>query len=208
MGENPIGKSEKALKLEALQLSKATDEFNGACDAQVAQIVSDHAAKGGLRSGKIGTAIGEAHLARAKNIIAKALEIRKATIRTLPELAADPYFQKLTEDLERTAEQVCRSIPEHMARFTGVLVRGRGSLATQEYRSLRLKAHVRREVEIMRQEVELECMEKTPTTMATTTQSYCSSMPESESHFCCTWPQQRGPRRDVFISSGYRPRSH
>src|SRR5258708_5146318 len=146
MPETPEDEIRKALKLEQLRRSKAVEEFNRECDAEVSKIISDQAARGILQSGITGSRIAKAHVARAEKIIDSAIKLRKAMIQEVTELAAEKYFRELLRDLERTAENVCRSIPEHIARHTG----GAGSQIQpagnrEDHEATRLKAHARRE---------------------------------------------------------------
>jgi hypothetical protein len=108
---------QKSLALEKIRVGKAIEELNRDCDAEVARVVNDFAVRGVLQSGKIGARIAEIHLARAKNIIDRSLELRKSTIKEVSEVATEPYFKQLCDDLERAAATVCRSIPEHLARY-------------------------------------------------------------------------------------------
>jgi predicted nucleotide-binding protein len=97
--------------------------------------------------------IADLHLARAKKIIDKSLELRKSTIADVREVATEPYFKQLADDLERMATGICSSIPQHVARYGPHLVPGSIGIEDEE---LRLKAHARREVEILKREVELQ----------------------------------------------------
>ena len=92
-------------------------------------------------------------MSRAKKIIDKKIELRKATLERVPELAADLYFQKLLDELERTAELAYRSIPEHVSRRTGLAELA--PISNREEDDWPLKAHARREVEIMKRETDL-----------------------------------------------------
>ena len=130
----------KALALERIRLTKAIEELNREADAEVAQVVNDFAARGVLQSGKIGFKISQIHLARAKKIINKSLELRRSTIKEVSELAGESYFNQLSDDLERTAVTVCRSIPEHLARYGRQAVTAASTVRDHDEQTLKLFA--------------------------------------------------------------------
>jgi predicted nucleotide-binding protein len=163
MAQRSEDKIEKALELEKIQRAKAIEHLNRECDAEVSKIISDHAARGILQSGSTGARTATAHLARAQKIIDETIQLRRATIQRVPELATEQYFRKLLEDLERTADTICRSIPEHIARHAGsggTRMRPGGDRQKFADEAMKLKAHARREVEIMRREIELAVMQQ------------------------------------------------
>jgi predicted nucleotide-binding protein len=152
-----------ALKLEEIQHMKAVEALNGECDAEVAKIIIDQASHGGVVSGRTAGRISAAHLKRAEKIIDNAILLRRASIERVPELAGELHTSKLFEELERTADTVCQSIPQHIARHTvGAGPRTQSDHSELSFEAIKLKAHAGREIEIMKSEIELKATE-TPT---------------------------------------------
>ena len=85
-----------ATRLEKSQIDSATLKYRGSLT------IRRHAACDQEKRARI----SEAHIARAKGIIDQSLELRRATIREVPEIGSEPYFQQLTQELEQTASLI------------------------------------------------------------------------------------------------------
>ena len=73
-----------ATELEKLARAKAMEEINEEARRAEQQAVSDFAARGTLQSGMFGGRIAAIHQDRAKQMVDKQIELRRATLKSAP----------------------------------------------------------------------------------------------------------------------------
>ena len=146
---------EAAIRLEKLKHTKAVETFNRDCQRAVEEIIGDQSRRGILQSGITGTRLMNAEKLRAENILNNSLNLRRASILAVPEMASSELFKEFADELEHTAKTLTKVVPERLgARMGGVVQTESGSLLPSELEGS-LKAMVRREIDIMQQENEL-----------------------------------------------------
>jgi predicted nucleotide-binding protein len=153
-----VDRVREALALEHLRLTGAIEDINREYEKRMTEVVADHTTRRLAHSGQHAKAICTTQIGRVKAIINKQLELRQETLASLPEAANDESFSALALDLERTVDNVVRSIPTHVSRHTGGTASTvpAGALANEfEPEAFSLKAFARRQVEIMRREFQL-----------------------------------------------------
>lgn len=143
-----------ALAVEKLARAKAVEEINEEAHRAAQQAVSDCAARGILQSGIFGGRIVRVQQERAKRIIDKEIELSRATRKNAPELATEDEFNNMLESANSMVDRVLASIPEYLKRH-GFQVATDASKA-DEFEAYALKAHARREIELLKHEHELE----------------------------------------------------
>jgi predicted nucleotide-binding protein len=146
-----------AMELEELARVKAMEEINDESRRAEEQAVSDCAARGVLQSGIFGGRIAGIHRDRAKRIVDKQIELRRATLHVAPEIASEENFTKLLESASATIDKVLSSIPEHLKRH-GFQIAIHGLRRKDESEVAALKAYVRREVEMLKRQHALQAM--------------------------------------------------
>lgn len=149
----------KALELEKLAWMKAVQEINDDSNRAEEQAVSHFSARGTLRSGLFGKKIAEIHRDRAKRIVDKGIELRRATLKIAPELATSDEFKKLVDSASDTIDGVMASIPTHLRKF-GFEIPLDAVRRKDESTAFALKAHVRNEVELLGREQELQIVQR------------------------------------------------
>ena len=148
-----------ALELEKLAWVKAMEEINEESRQAQEKVVSDCSARGVLHSGIFGTMMANVQRDRAKRIVDKEVELRRETLRIAPELATDAEFQKMIESANSTIDRVLASIPEHLKRY-GFQIASTGTNRKDEFDGFSLKAHARREIEMLKREHALAMIQK------------------------------------------------
>ncbi len=148
-----------ALELEALTRAKAMGEINEECHRAEEQAVREFAARGALQSGTFGGTIAGIHRGRAKRMVDKEIELRRATLKIAPELATDTEFDKLLELTKATVDGVLASIPEHLRR-RGFQIAVDTVKPKDVVEALGLKEDARREIEMLKREHALQIFPK------------------------------------------------
>ncbi len=148
----------KALELEELGLAKAREEIDEESRRAEEQVVRNYAARGIGQSRFFGREIADIHRGRAKRIVDKQVELRRATLQVAPEIASEEDFKKLFESAFATIDGVLSSIPERLSQ--------RGQLPVDaltkedESEAYPLKAHANREIEMLKREHVLQMIHK------------------------------------------------
>ena len=147
-----------ALELEKLARIKAIEEINQESRRSEEHAVEDCRVRGILQSGIFCGRIANIHRDRAKRLVDKQIELRRATLQAAPELSTEENFSGLLESCFATIDGVLRSIPEHLGR------RGfRQALETagprDDFEAIALKAHARREIDMLKRERALEMIQ-------------------------------------------------
>lgn len=148
-----------ALELEQLALVKATEEINKESRRAEQQAVRDCAARGLLQSGIFGGRIADGHRDRAKRIVDKQIELRRSTLQVAPEVGSEENFRKLLESASATIDGILRSIPEHLKR-RGFQIAVDTVGQKDDVEAFALKAHARREIEMLKREHGLRVIQK------------------------------------------------
>ena len=148
---------EQALSIENLRRTGVIEEISRDHQKRMQQIVADHARRGLTSSGPFGNAIAQALVARARVILAKYIELRRATLTAVPDVHNPHSYGALLADLERMIETTIKAIPEEIQRRTGITMPplARPEAGQFEPELGELKAFARREVEIMRREFDM-----------------------------------------------------
>jgi len=142
-----------ALELEELARGKAILEINEESRRAEEQAVSDCAARGILQSGMFASKIAGIHRDRAKRIVDKQIELRRATLKVAPEAASEESFKELLESASATIDRVLGSIPEHLKRYGFQIQTAVDALSKKdEFEAHALKAHAHREIEMVKRE--------------------------------------------------------
>ncbi len=152
----------EALGLEQLKRIKTLEQINTDFALEAERIVADQRDRGRLVSGITGTRLAKADVARAERIIYNALDLRRESIRLVPEMASEEHCARLLYELENSAESLSRSMPERIAAHMGgrAQMEGMSPLPASVERDLKLL--IRREMDIMKQEHNLSSMDPTP----------------------------------------------
>ena len=150
-----------ALELEKLACVKATEEINEESRRAEEQAVRDFAARGILQSGMFGGRIADIHRDRAKRIVDKLIELRRATLQVAPEVASEENFNQLLESASATIDGVLNSIPQHLKQ-RGFQVPVSSPGPKDEFDAFSLKAHSRREIEMLKRQHALQVIQKEP----------------------------------------------
>lgn len=103
-----------ALELERLARVKAAEEINGETCRAEQNVVRDCEDRGILHSGIFCGRVADVHRERAKRIVDKHIELRRATLERAPEVASEEDFRELLEATVATIDRVLRAIPEHL----------------------------------------------------------------------------------------------
>ncbi len=148
-GETP--RIRTALEFEELALLKAIGEINKESHHAEELAASDCKARGLLRSGIFSSKIVEIHQNRAKQIMDKYIELRRATLQTAPEAASEDKFKMLLESASETVDHVLSSIPMHLRRF-GFQITADVLGKKDEFAAHALKTHGRLEIEMLKRE--------------------------------------------------------
>lgn len=146
--------SSTALQLEELVLRKAMEEICEWSRSAEEEATRDCAARGYLQSGVFGSKIACIHRESAKRMVDKRFALRRETLRQAPTLATEESFRSLLESAYRTIDGVFKSIPQHMSRL-GIQVTQDDVQSKYEIEIGTLKRYAKREIEILKQEVEL-----------------------------------------------------
>jgi predicted nucleotide-binding protein len=148
-----------ALELEQITRVKATEEINEESRRAEEEAVRDCASRGTLQSGIFGGRIADIHRDRAKRIVGKQIELRRATLQVAPEVSAEENFKELLESAFATIDGILRSIPEHLKR-RGFQMATETVAQKDDFEAFALKAHARREVEMLKREHALQAIQK------------------------------------------------
>lgn len=143
-----------ARQLEELKVSRSTQEINEWSRVAEKEAIHDFAARNLLQSGLAVAKIALIHEERAKRIIDQRIALRRETINETPELATDDGFNLLLNSLCETVDGVFNSIPAHV-KLLGIQAPEGGDYASYENKVHALKAHAKREVQILKHEVAL-----------------------------------------------------
>jgi pyrimidine deaminase RibD-like protein len=157
--DNDARRISMALELEHLARVKATEEINEESRRAEEQAVRECATRNVLQSGIFGGRIADIHRHRAKQIVDKQIELRRATLQAAPEVATEEKFRELAESAFATIDGVLRSIPEHLKR-RGFQIAVDTVGQKDESEAFALKAHARREVDMLKREHALQVIQK------------------------------------------------
>jgi predicted nucleotide-binding protein len=148
-----------ALELERLARAKATEDINEESRRAEEHAVRDCATRNILQSGIFGGRIADIHRDRAKRIVDKQIESRRAMLQVAPEVSAEENFRELLESAFATIDAVLRSIPEHLKR-RGFQIAVETAGQKDNYGASALKAHARRDIDILKREHALQVIRK------------------------------------------------
>jgi predicted nucleotide-binding protein len=151
----PNSKVSEVLDLEHLRLTGAIEEINREYQRKMTEVAADYRRRGLGISGPFAKAIAETHMARAKAIIGKHLELRRETVSKVPDVGTDESYQALTAALERSIDTASQSIADDIQRQMGAALDGPPAASITRRREVErgsLKAFARREVEILKRE--------------------------------------------------------
>jgi len=150
-----------ALELEKLARVKAIEEIGEESRRSEERAVSDCSARGILQSGMFASKIAGIHRDRAKRIVDKQIELRRATLQVAPEVASEENFKKLLESASATIDRVLGSIPEHLKRYGFQIQIAVDALSKKdEFEAHALKAYAQREIEMMKRQHALHVIQK------------------------------------------------
>src|ERR1035438_818419 len=147
-----------ALELERLARVKAAEEINGETRRAQQDVVRDCEDRGVLHSGIFCGRIADVHRERAKRIVDKHIELRRATLEEAPEVASEEDFRELLEATFATIDGVLRSIPDHLKRY-GLQI-PETARQNDALEASGLKAQARREIEMLKREHALRVIQK------------------------------------------------
>jgi predicted nucleotide-binding protein len=159
MGQGSDSRRSIALELERLARVKAAEEINGETRRAEEDVVRDCQDRGILHSGIFCGRIADVHRERAKRIVDKHIELRRATLEKAPEVASEQDFKELLEAAFRTIDGVLRAIPEHLKRY-GLQIPTQTAHQNDGLEAVHLEAHARREIEMLKREHALRVIQK------------------------------------------------
>jgi len=148
-----------ALELERFARIKAAEEINREARRAEQEVVRDCEDRGILHSGIFGGRIADVHRERAKRIVDKHIELRRGTLERAPEVASEEDFRELLEAAFATIDGVLRAIPEHLKGY-GFQTPAEAARQNEGSEALDLKAHARREIEMLKREHALRMIHK------------------------------------------------
>lgn len=145
-----------ALRLERMKHTKAVERFNDECQLATNEVVADQSRRGILQSGITGSRLMQVERLRAENILNDLLNLRRESISRVPEMASAELFKGFADELQHTAERLAKAVPQRLGSRMGGVVQIEGGSPLPRDLERTLKAMVRREIDIMQQESELE----------------------------------------------------
>src|ERR1017187_10215892 len=101
-----------ALELERLARVKAAEGINGEARRAEQDVARDCEDRGVLHSGIFCGRIPDVHRERAKRIVDKYIELRRATLERAPEVISEDDFRELLEAAYATIDGALRAIPD------------------------------------------------------------------------------------------------
>ena len=148
-----------ALELERLARVKAAEGINGEARRAEQDVVRDCEDRGVLHSGIFCGRIADVHRERAKRIVDKYIELRRATLERAPEVTSEDDFRELLEAAYATIDGALRAIPEHLKRY-GLQIPAETARQNDGLEAVDLKAPARREIEMLKREHALRVIQK------------------------------------------------
>jgi predicted nucleotide-binding protein len=159
MGQGSDNRKSIVLELERLARVKAAEDINRETRRAEEGVVRDCEDRGILHSGIFCGRIADVHRERAKRIVDKHIELRRATLEKAPEVASEEDFKELLEGAFATIDGVLRAIPEHLKRY-GFQAPAETARQDDGLEAANLKARTRREIEMLKREHALRVIEK------------------------------------------------
>ena len=147
------------MELERLARVKAAEEINSETRRAEQDVVKDCEDRGILHSGIFCARIADVYRERAKRIVDKNIEMRRATLAKAPEVATEEDFRELLEAAFRTIDGALRAIPAHLKRY-GLQIPAEAARQNDGLDAVNLKARASRGIEMLKREHALQLIQQ------------------------------------------------